>query len=82
MIGADEGEDAAARRRRLQQANDGVVGVRAGMAEPDPPLAIVGQARQQVLRQADRVPDGTGGEAHSPMFPTASLTASASAGWP
>ena len=66
VIRADEGEDAAARRRRLQQAHDGVVGVRAGMAEPDPALAIAGQARQQVLGQPDSVPDRARSEADRP----------------
>ena len=32
------------------------------MAEPDPPLAIVRQARQQVLGQPYRVPDRARGE--------------------
>ena len=79
MIGADEGEDAAAGRGRLQQAHHGVVGVGAGMAEPDPALAIVRQARQQVLSQPDRVPDRARGEADRSHV-AASLTASASAG--
>ena len=66
MISADEGKDAAAGRRGLEQAYHGVVGVGAGVAEPDPPLAAVRKVRQQVLCKGDGVADGARGEAHRP----------------
>ena len=67
VIGPDEGEDAAtAGRRGFQQAHHGVVGVGAGVAEPDPSLAIVREMRQQVLSKAHSMPDDARGEAYRP----------------
>ena len=81
MISADEGKDAAAGRRGLEQAYHGVVGIGAGVAEPDPPLAVVRKCASRSSASATAWPTAQEARLTAPMSLAALLTASATAGW-
>ena len=70
VIGADEGDDAPPAGRGLDRAHHGLVGVRSGMAEPDPTVAAAGRDRQQPLGQRHGRLVDQGQERWRPASPT------------